>query len=46
VPAGDLYYVSYGVAFGAGLGEFVAATGGVSSDATVTLTETDRIVVT
>jgi len=46
VPTGDNYYVYFNGTFGPTTGKLIAATGGVSSDGTVTLTENDRIVVT
>lgn len=48
IDPGDLYYVSISNSnFGPlPAGTNIARTGGVSSDATVTLTENDRIVVT
>jgi hypothetical protein len=46
VPPGDNYYVYFNGTFGPVTGQLIAATGGASSDATVTLTENDRIMVT
>jgi hypothetical protein len=45
VPAGDSYYVAISGTFGATEGKIIAATGGVSDNSTVTLTENNRIVV-
>jgi hypothetical protein len=43
VPRGDSYYVSFGSTFGPNIGQLIAATGGVSDNSTVTLTENDGI---
>jgi hypothetical protein len=45
VPRGDSYYVSFGSTFGPNIGQLIAATGGVSDNSTVTLTENDGILV-